>query len=105
MTRITYTRWQGNGYRNGHQLSRVATDLATQFLGTGRQPEGWGGTTSRKNPTGSILTGTAWDGSGRSQRFTKPLLAQRCDGLSLLLCHARPPRIVSGSVAFGGVSL
>jgi hypothetical protein len=72
----------------------LATDLATQLLGTGWLTEG---NDQAKNPAGSSLNNTAWDYSGRKQRFTKPLLAQRCDGLSLLLCHVRPPPPALGS--------
>ena len=67
----------------------MATDLATQLLGTGWLTEGMTWDDHAKNPAGSSLSGTAWDGSGCSQRFTKPLLAgQTCGGLSLL--HVLP---------------
>ena len=69
-----------------------ATDLATQLPGTGWLTTGMAWDDQAKNPAGSSLNGTAWDSSGRKQRFTKPLLAgQTCDGSSLLLCHVRPP--------------
>ena len=75
----------------GQKAPVLATDLATQLLGTGWLTEGRSWDDQAKNPAGSSLNNTAWDYSGRKQRFTKPLLAQRCDGLSLLLCHVRPP--------------
>ena len=53
----------------------MATDLATQLLGTGWLTEGMAWDDQAKNPAGSRLSGTARDTSGRSQRFTKPLLA------------------------------
>jgi hypothetical protein len=74
-----------------------ATELATQLPGTGCLTEGMGRDDQAKNPAGSSLSGTARDASGSSQRFTKTQLAQRCDGLSLLLCHVRPPPPALGS--------
>ena len=84
VTRITYTRWRGNGHRNGPPTPRVATDLATQLVGTGWLTEGMAWDDQAKNPAGSSLSGTVRDASGRKQRFTKPLLAQRC---TVLVCY------------------
>ena len=83
----------------------VATDLATQLPGTGWLTGGIVCNDQAKNLAGSSLSGIACDASGRPQRFTN-----RCwlRGATVLVCYCVTYghlSIVSGSVAFGGLSL
>jgi hypothetical protein len=62
----------------------LATDFATQLASSRWQREGWPGMGRRESLNRSSLLGTVRDGVGLEQRFTKPLLAVRHDGL---LCY------------------
>ena len=78
-------RWDGGGGREGTflllhvagpnvSLARLATDLATEFPGTGWLSEELAGTSGRKNADRSSLIDMNRNGLGCQQRFTKPLL-------------------------------
>src|SRR5947207_455867 len=76
--------------------SRIATDFATQFLGTGWQTGGGGGMANSRSADKSIPTRTRWDGLGPAQRFRNPLLS--CLRLAWRSASAEYGRIILGGI-------